>query len=341
MQGIKLNKKFKTTARYTLSMKCLLIGNYGVGNLGDEALREYFLTRFPEVEWIVLSAHPTRSGEVPRLPFGLRSLLCTPWWRTFRALRSSDAVVFGGGSLFTDSESVMACVLWWWHGFVARLFGKPLILAFQGIGPIRTGAGELCARKTIAAAVFVSVRDEESFSRVRDRDRGRVPVLLSFDPVLSFFSEASVVHAKSDHVLAIIPRMNSGDALRSAVQDFLRQYQVASVRILSMQPDSDQEQQLCKNLRLMIGSSASVHPVRALQELTECLGRCGHVITERYHGALAAIALGLSVEIIAQKKGDKLDALRTLVGNPSALEAMRERLRTGEEELRKYLNMVK
>ena len=31
-------------------MRLLLVGNYGVGNLGDEALREYFLKRFPEVQ---------------------------------------------------------------------------------------------------------------------------------------------------------------------------------------------------------------------------------------------------------------------------------------------------
>ncbi len=329
-------------------MKCLLVGNYGTGNLGDEALRDYFLLRFPEVEWTVLSANPTQRGEVPRLPFGFRSLLCTSWWKTLRAFWFTDAVVFGGGSLFTDSESVMACVLWWWHGLVARLLGKPLILAFQGIGPFRTRVGEWCARKTITAAAFVSVRDEESLSRASsfapagasEDKRVRADVHLSFDPVLILFPRSSEVHPGGEDILAVIPRMNSGEALRIAIQTFLERHRPLVVHILSMQPDLLEEQRMCDELQRMIGPSASVHPVRTLQELIDGLLRSSFVISERYHGALAAIALGVTVEIIAQAGGDKLDVLRTALMNPAALEALRERVRTGEEELRKYINML-
>ena len=109
-------------------MRCLLISNYGTGNHGDVALKEYFLTRFPEVEWIVLSANAQSPRDVPRLPFGLRSLFTTPWWRTLAALRSSDAVIFGGGSLFTDVESVRACLLWWWHACVARMLDRKSVV---------------------------------------------------------------------------------------------------------------------------------------------------------------------------------------------------------------------
>ncbi|MBI5155969.1 hypothetical protein HZA45_01700, partial [Candidatus Peregrinibacteria bacterium] len=95
-------------------MRCVLIGNYGTGNFGDEALRSYFLKSFPEIEWQVVSARPT-ADELPRLPAGPRSLFTTKWFRTIKALRHCDAVVFGGGTLFTDSESVFACFLWWLH----------------------------------------------------------------------------------------------------------------------------------------------------------------------------------------------------------------------------------
>jgi len=146
-------------------MRYLLIGNYGVGNIGDEALREYFFHSYSDVDWTVVSAHPRR-GEVPRFPLGVRSLL-RPWWRTFHALHGSDGVVFGGGTLFTDVESVYACVLWWWHAFIARLFGKQVHLAFQGIGPFRTSLGERLARSVVASAATVSVRDLHSFERVK------------------------------------------------------------------------------------------------------------------------------------------------------------------------------
>jgi len=74
-------------------MRLLLVGNYGVGNLGDEALKEYFLTRFPEIDWIVVSANP-RTGEVARLPMGIRSFFWLRWMATLRAYREADGVVF-------------------------------------------------------------------------------------------------------------------------------------------------------------------------------------------------------------------------------------------------------
>ena len=86
----------------------LLVGNFGVGNVGDEAIRTYILQAFPEVHWTVLSGDRMQSGDVPRLPYGIRSFLSTAWWKTLRAYRSSDGIVFGGGSLFTDVESKKA-----------------------------------------------------------------------------------------------------------------------------------------------------------------------------------------------------------------------------------------
>ncbi len=320
-------------------MNCVLIGNYGAGNLGDEALKEYFLTRFPEIRWTVLSAAPSGPQEVPRLPFGLRSMLLMPWWRTIRALRRADAVVFGGGSLFTDSESAAACLLWWWHGCVVRLFRRPLILAFQGVGPfdntVAGGFSRRCAHSTVAHAAFVSVRDDESERRVNGWNAHAV---LSFDPILGMISPSGNIPRES--ILAVIPRMNSGSAFRSAVVATVARDTPETVLILSMQPDSVEEQRICDELCRMIGPSASLHHVRTLSRLTELLGGCGNIITERYHGALAAIALGLSVEIIPQAEGDKLAGLRVLQGNPAMLAAMRERVRTGEEELRKFLGVL-
>ncbi len=327
-------------------MKLLLVGNYGVGNLGDEALKEYFLTRFPEIEWTVLSASPENSHSVPRLPFGIRSLLTTPWWRTFKALKKADAVVFGGGSLFTDSESVKACFLWWWHTAVARLAGKPFLLAFQGIGPFRTMIGESLTKSAIKHARFISVRDEESAKRVgvwfppfakATGDKGdRVRVVVSFDPVVSLLPGSSDT-SRSENILAIIPRANSGDVLRNAVRDVLAAKKPASVRILSVQPDDPVEQQVCASLTQQIGAGVAVHTIRSLGELTQQLSACSSVITERYHGALAALAMGIATQIIPQQDGDKLDRLRKETIDVSLL---RERVTAAEDQLRKTLNML-
>ena len=164
-------------------MKCVLIGNFGVGNLGDEALKEYFLQEF-SIDWTIVSAHPRASNEVARLPGGLRSFLGFKWVKTIAAYRQCGAVVFGGGSLFTDAESVFAVALWWLHAQCAFFFRKPVHLAFQGIGPFRTRLGERLSRSVCRKSATISVRDLQSYNRVGEWGLSR-KCIQSFDPVIS------------------------------------------------------------------------------------------------------------------------------------------------------------
>lgn len=278
----------------------LLVGNYGVGNVGDEALKEYFLRRFPDVEWVVVSAKPC-AGEMPRLPFGFRSLF-TPWWRTIGAYWRCGGVVLGGGSLFTDAESAAAPLLWWWHVALAVFLRKPVFLAFQGIGPFRTGAGEWLARWVVRKAAFLSVRDALSFRRVEGCGLHK-KCILSFDPVFS------LVHAHTSctcsNKLLIIPRSNSS-------REFWRRAEE----------------------RRRDGVGVSVAEPRTLDELSRTVASASHLLTQRYHAGIVALALGVSFEAVPQGEGDKLDALNREERDRVCL---LERVRLGEEALREAL----
>ncbi len=293
-------------------MRCILIGNYGVANLGDEALREYFLHAFPSIEWTVLSAHPTQSNEIYRLPGGLRSFFMTPWWRTIRAIRQSDAVVFGGGSLFTDVESVYACVLWYMHARTARFFGIPVHLAFQGIGPFTSTMGEWLARSTVYHAASVSVRDRASFDRVQHWSKS-IKVVQVFDPVFSAM-HTQKIDEETKNVFTIIPRHNSGEILQSAIKKVISQQgSPASITLVLMQPDDPSEKLWADQFTSTIGLPVERVPVVTLDDLMRAVAGSRLVVTERFHGALAALASGLPLEIVSQGKGDKLDELRASI----------------------------
>lgn len=314
---------------YSGAVQYLLVGNYGVGNFGDEALKEYFLTTFPDVEWRVLSARP-EEGEYPRLPFGFRSLF-SPWWRTIGALRRSDGLVFGGGTLFTDIESVRACLIWWWHAFVAWMLGKKIILAFQGIGPFKVGAGppsrfalrragEWCARWTVARAVFVSVRDAASARRVETWKKN-TKVIQTCDPVFSLLKAKSGDRG-AQKLLVIIPRKNSPVAFTERAAQLQKTGEWKEVRILSFQPDDPQEYSLCMRLA---GETGVVVPVRTIGDLRGELSAASFVLTQRYHGAVGALALGVPFEVVPQGEGDKLAGLAGMLkGDAVALAAAGE-----------------
>lgn len=307
-------------------MRCVLVGNYGVSNIGDEALREYFVSAFPEIEWTVLGV------DVPRLPFGIRSFF-TPWMNTLAAFWHADAVVFGGGSLFTDSESVFACFLWFWHGFVARMFGKPIVLAFQGVGPFRTVVGEALARFVFRKASLISVRDLESFARVRAWNTHVAPVLTA-DPALLLFSRFSEPRTKTG-MLTVIPRTCLPDAFFGLLRNALTE-KPKSVTILLMQPN--EERKIAEELvRRCDGIPCSVRSPETLPELLRVIAASSRVLTARYHGALAAFALGIPCTICSQRAGDKLDAFRGAMSESGVLEKLLTLAKAGEHALRASL----
>ncbi|MSR68118.1 hypothetical protein EXS65_04855 [Candidatus Peribacteria bacterium] len=312
--------------------RCLLIGNYGVGNIGDEALKAYFLGAFPEIEWTVVSAAPERGNEVPRLPFGLRSFF-RPWMRTLLAIARSDAVVFGGGSLFTDSESVFACVLWWWHALVCRIFRKRLLMAFQGVGPFRTSCGKRLARSTFRSAAFVSVRDSASLRGVQSWNLRTTPVL-TFDPVFAYFATRKPLPS-SKKILSIIPRGNSNDAFFTEFGIALKQT-FHEVRILLMQP-SALECSIAEKIKAATSTPSVIVSLLSAEQLLEEISMSSQVISQRYHGALAALAVGIPVTIVPQTSSDKLWELREMQHDPEGLWELDALAKKGEEGLRRAM----
>lgn len=303
-------------------MQWLLIGNYGVGNLGDEMLKEYFLRAFAEVEWNVVA----ENSQLPRLPCGLRSFCTTPWWKTLSALRKSDGIVFGGGTLYTDIESVEAPLLWWWHVLWARLFRKRIVIAFQGVGPFRTRIGEWCGRWAVERAELVIVRDQESWKRIFHwKNKNCVQ---SFDPVLSLFHEEK--HSdRSQKVFIIIPRANSPESFLSSVRELYehRRKECPSVRIVSLESHHPAERLICQ--RLSREFQAPIAMPRDRIALEHALKDAAFVCTQRYHGAVAAIGMGIPFVTIPQTEKDKLATIGHL-RHDEALRLVKE----GEAALR-------
>ncbi|MEI8230307.1 MAG: polysaccharide pyruvyl transferase family protein [Candidatus Peregrinibacteria bacterium] len=312
-------------------MDNLLVGNYGTGNLGDEALREYFLTQFADVQWRVIAAHPL-GKELPRLPMGIRSFLGLRWLKTVFAIRSAENLVFGGGTLFTDIESVRACLLWGFHALIARVWRTPYHLAFQGIGPFRTRAGERITRSVVRHAASISVRDYDSLARVQSWLKNN-KVVQTFDPVFALLLEEKP-RVCSQNVLVIIPRENSSSAFLEKAVSVVSQQSWAEVLILSLKPDDRSEQGVIRKLRSLIGERGIVLPIRTLQDLRTAVSRGSFVLSQRYHGALAALALRVPFEVIPQSDKDKLSLLPSFVGRVQECLAL---VQKGQEALSQRL----
>ncbi|GAB3405001.1 polysaccharide pyruvyl transferase family protein [Flindersiella endophytica] len=144
-------------------MKLLMLGYFGFGNAGDEAIlaAEIEVLRSelgPSVEFTVVSGDPEHTGRV----HGLEAVSRTDYRGLVAAIRDCDALVAGGGSLLQDVTSARPVAFYGGVMLLARMLRKPVFVYAQGLGPIRRRVNRLLAGLALRSATYVSLRDEES-----------------------------------------------------------------------------------------------------------------------------------------------------------------------------------
>ncbi len=149
--------------------KLLVIGMYGAGSAGDDAMLQSIVEAFPEYAISVPSGDSFPVGSF----FGVSSIRCRMYegmslpillsvlWsscRLFARLLRSDALLFGGGSLIHDLTGYNLPFFFFWHA-VARLLKKPVVYFGIGIGPVETKTGQRLCRYYLSRATLLLVRD--------------------------------------------------------------------------------------------------------------------------------------------------------------------------------------
>ncbi len=158
-------------------MQVILCGYYGYGNGGDEALLATLLQMLPKhVSPVVLSGNPAFTESLHGVPaYDRRKPLAV-----LNLLRTSQAFIWGGGSLIQDSTSALSpwyyCVLL----ITAHLMGLKTIAWAQGIGPLNRPQTQWIARQAFRRCDGISVRDAGSMAWV---ERWRRTATNAPDPV--------------------------------------------------------------------------------------------------------------------------------------------------------------
>lgn len=172
-------------------MKIGLIGNYGATNIGDDAILNAILKSHSNHEFVVFSANPKKTEAqfgvkaVPLLPLGFRSTFKHGFRKSFKALRSVDAVILGGGGLMQDDKAY-ACMLWAWQIHWVKFFNKPLFVYGTGVGPLKTWLGKKLSRYVHEDAIGITVRDKASEKLLAKLSLERENIEPTADPAFLF-----------------------------------------------------------------------------------------------------------------------------------------------------------
>lgn len=159
------------------TMRSLLSGYYGKGNGGDEALLATLLQMLPShVTPVVLSGNP----QATRDRYNVEAYDRMSPLAVLTALRSCDALIWGGGSLMQDVTSTISPVYYGGLMALAQILGLKTIAWAQGIGPLVRPQTRWLAKQNFAGCTQVSVRDRASAALLSE---WQISHILAPDPV--------------------------------------------------------------------------------------------------------------------------------------------------------------
>jgi len=155
----------------TTSQKLVISGYYGFRNSGDEAVLKSILTALEEesqrsnitVEPIVLSGDPESTTAM----YGVRSVHRMKLKEVREALKESDGLISGGGSLLQDATGLKSIPYYLGVIKLAQMLKKPTFIYAQGIGPVNRKFFNPMIKSVFKSCTYVSVRDEQSADYLR------------------------------------------------------------------------------------------------------------------------------------------------------------------------------
>jgi polysaccharide pyruvyl transferase CsaB len=288
-------------------MRLVVSGYFGYGNAGDEAvlagMLESLRAAAGDLEVTVLSgdpAHTLRTHGVPAVRrMNPRAVIA--------ALRRSDGLVSGGGSLLQDRTSARPVAYYTGVMALARLARRPYVIYAQGLGPIERAVNRRLAAMALRGAAYVSLRDDASVALARALGVRR-PIDVVPDPALALMPDAP---GTGDHLLVAVRPWGPERAYVAELNAALREL-AADARILALPMHEAVDRGVSTEVVAGIAGAEVTVAGADLAAQLAAIGSARLVIGMRLHALVLAAAAG--VPAIAVSYDPKVEAFAARVG---------------------------
>ncbi len=313
----------------------LIIGNYGAGNLGDDAIFAGICADLQNIGYkgkISLmhggfaSSEDTYSGfeKYPFLPSGIKSKIKGPDKGSLRAIAEADLIIFGGGGLFIDEESIFAPLIW-----KNQVRNKPYIIYSQSVGPLNSFISRFLTAKVFGKASSIHLRDKESVELLKS---------IGVANETEYSTDAALTWAKSlpglpkENLMLISLRLwkgldsNSWRSCLKACTKFAAENNMR-VKLLAMDLKNRGELEALKNtgLELIVPKSAT--------EAFEWVSRARILCSMRLHAGIFALAAATPVLMLSYSQ--KVNSFFSALNIKSGSEVLE--MRAGSEDIYRAL----
>ena len=249
----------------------------------------------------------------------ISSMRSKAYMKVVSSAKERDVVIFAGGNLIMDLNKYFPSNLIGLYRAVKALKreGKKICFCFCGVGPFCSASAKRTARKILAYADFISVRDNYSFNLVKEL-LPSVNAELWCDPVLVSFNEREAektdtalgVNVYFGHKKEYFDKMEN--AFVSVVKNLRERYPDRDVVLFSSElTDIDN----IKSVKAYFDedSKVIVKNIESADELYELYKEVAAVIGTRMHTVITATTCGLPVVAISWQ--GKVRSLMELIDN--------------------------
>jgi polysaccharide pyruvyl transferase CsaB len=271
-------------------IQAVLCGYYGKGNGGDEALLVSMLEMLPpHVKPLVLSANPRATAK----SYGVRSYDRMNSRSVVRALRESQVLILGGGSLIQDATSLRNSIYYGGLIGLARQFGLQTIALAQGIGPLNQPLTRWIAKSAFSGCTALSVRDPASAALLA---QWGLSSPMAPDPVWSLAATpvpeiARITSPKIAVTLRSHPQLTNQrlETITQALVD-LQTATDSHVLLVPFQPTTDMD--IAEQIRAELTDNSEVVTLTDPKQLKGLFQGVDLAIGMRYHSLIMAAAEG-------------------------------------------------
>ena len=161
----------------------VMSGYFGYDNAGDDAIMQ---TVYGNIKRAAETAEITVLSKNPELTngrYGYSSVGRFNPLQVRKAIKQSDALVFGGGSLLQDHTSTRSLMYYTTIIKMAKRFNKPVMIYANGIGPVVRPKNRERVRRAVESVKIVTLRDNGSLDELRSMGVTREDIVVTGDPV--------------------------------------------------------------------------------------------------------------------------------------------------------------
>lgn len=160
-----------------MKRRVTIVGSYGTGNVGDDAILLAMLELFDPARWerTVLTADAAGSlalgadrvvGQHLSAGVSLQIAREFDFLGIAKAVARADLLVIGGGALLHDLRPYNLPYFFSLHG-LAKAAGAQVAYLCLGAGPLRTPVGKALVRRVMPSAACITLRDAEGAQLLR------------------------------------------------------------------------------------------------------------------------------------------------------------------------------